>query len=211
MLFTVWVSTGEVLPVKLPSPPYTAVIECDPTVKDEIARVAVPAVTVPVPIAVAPSLKVTVPVTVPVAVVLTVAVKVTDWPTTDGFDEETTAAVVAALFTTWLNAGEVLPLKLPSPPYTAVIECEPTAREERVRVAVPAVSVPVPIAVAPSLKVTVPVLVPVAVVLTVAVKVTDWLKVDGLVADVTAVVVAALFTTWLTAAEVLVPKVASPP
>ena len=50
---------------------------------------------------VAPSLKVTVPVGVPEpgALALTVAVKVTDWPKTEGLDEEATAVVVLSLLT----------------------------------------------------------------------------------------------------------------
>jgi len=43
---------------------------------------------------------------------LTVAVKVTDWPKTDGLPEEVTAVVVAAWFTVWVIADEVLPVKL---------------------------------------------------------------------------------------------------
>jgi hypothetical protein len=47
-------------------------------------------------------MNVTVPVGVPEPgeVTVTIAVKVTDWPKTDGFTEELTAVVVAALFTT---------------------------------------------------------------------------------------------------------------
>ena len=41
---------------------------------------------------------------------------VTDWPKTDGLTEELTAVVVAAWLTTWLKAGEVLAVKLVSPP-----------------------------------------------------------------------------------------------
>ena len=74
-------------------------------------------------------------------------------------------------------------------------------------------SVPVPSVVAPSLKVTVPVGVPEpgAVAVTVAVKVTDAPKSDGFAELLTAVVVAVLLTTWLTADEVLVAKFESPP
>lgn len=46
---------------------------------------------------------------------LTVAVKVTDWPTVEGFTLEASAVVVAALFTTWESAELVLPLFLLSP------------------------------------------------------------------------------------------------
>lgn len=59
------------------------------------------------------------------------------------------------------------------------------------KVAVPLVKVPVPRAAEPSKKVTVPVT-PAG---TVAMKVTDWLKVDGLSEDVSETVVVALLTT----------------
>ena len=49
----------------------------------------------------------------PSATALTVAVKVTDWPNTDGLAEEETAVVVAAWFTTWAVVPE-LPLKFVS-------------------------------------------------------------------------------------------------
>lgn len=54
-------------------------MECVPTVKVEIVKLAVVPVSVAVPIAVAPSWNDTVPVGVPVAE-LTVAVSVRDWP-----------------------------------------------------------------------------------------------------------------------------------
>ena len=70
----------------------------------------------------------------------------------------------------------------------------PTLRVEMLKVATPPLSVPVPIVVAPSRKFTVPVGVPVpgATGATVAVNVTDWLKTEGFVDEVTAVVVLAL-------------------
>src|SRR3989442_15343950 len=57
---------------------------------------------VPVPSVVEPSLKVTVPVglaaaALPGELTLTVAVKVTDWPETEGLVEEATTVVVSAL------------------------------------------------------------------------------------------------------------------
>ena len=59
----------------------------------------------------------TVPVGVPLpgAVGLTVAVKVTDWPKTEGFADVTTAVVVPSCLTVWLTAAEVLVVKLGSP------------------------------------------------------------------------------------------------
>ena len=85
----------------------------------------------------APSLNVTVPVGVPVpgATTLTVAVKVTDWPKTDGFTLEASAVVVVFWFTVCVRTAEVLPESFVSPPYTAVIECDPTARVAVAKVA----------------------------------------------------------------------------
>ena len=79
-MFTPWLKTAELLPLKRASPPYTAVMEWVPAVRLEVANVATPAVSVPVPSEVTPSLKVTVPVGVPVpgGTTVTVAVKVTD-------------------------------------------------------------------------------------------------------------------------------------
>jgi hypothetical protein len=80
-----------------------AVIECVATESSDVLNVALvtPAFvdSVPVPKVVVPSLKVTVPVGFPLpgATALTVAVKVTDWPKTDGLAEEVTVVVVSAL------------------------------------------------------------------------------------------------------------------
>ena len=95
---TVCVNVEEVLVVKLTSALYTAVNECEATERTEVTKVAVPELNVPVPIVVPPSLKVTVPVRVPAPgrTALTVAVKVTDWPATDGLIEEATVVVVLA-------------------------------------------------------------------------------------------------------------------
>src|SRR5438477_2360644 len=87
------------------------------------------------------------------------------------------------------------------------MECDPTARVEVVKVALPVPSsVPVPSVVAASLKVTAPVGTPLpgAVAVTAAVNVTGWLKTEGLADELTAVVVAlapAWFTTWGEAAS----------
>jgi hypothetical protein len=69
-----------VLLAKFVVAPYAAVIECDPTVSDDVLKVAEPALSVPVPSVVVPSLKVTVPVGVPApgATTDTVAVNITD-------------------------------------------------------------------------------------------------------------------------------------
>ena len=63
-------------------------------------------------------MKVTVPVGVPAPglTALTVAVKVTDSPNTEGFTDELTEVLVAALLTVCVSVAEVLVLKLPLPP-----------------------------------------------------------------------------------------------
>jgi len=69
-------------------------MECVPAARVEVLNCACPLLSATVPSAVAPSLNVTVPVGVPEADV-TVAVNVTDCPTFDGFNEETSEVVVA--------------------------------------------------------------------------------------------------------------------
>lgn len=70
-------------------------IECEPSVRLEVKKVACPAAsTVPKPIVDAPSLNVTVPVGV-VEALVTVAVNVTDCPTPDGLADEVRAVLVA--------------------------------------------------------------------------------------------------------------------
>jgi hypothetical protein len=83
------------------------VIECDPSASVEVLKVAIPLLRVPVPNVVLPSLKVTVPVA---AEGETVAVKVTETPAADGFDDEVRVTVVVALFTVWVSAEDVLVL-----------------------------------------------------------------------------------------------------
>ena len=70
----------------------------------------------PVPSVVAPSLNVTVPLGVPAPgdAALTVAVKVTDWPNTDGLNEDASVVVVSALVTVCVRTDEVLLVKLTS-------------------------------------------------------------------------------------------------
>ncbi len=119
------------------------------------------------PSTVAPSLKVTVPVgEAPV----TVAVNVTACPAWLGLSDEVSAVVVPATLTPWVNIGDELASLLLSPPYSAVIECEPVVSDAVVSVATPPLSATVPSTVAPSLKVTAPVGVPEEPV-TVAVKI----------------------------------------
>src|ERR1041384_2227479 len=120
-LLTVWVTLVEVLVAYWKSPPYTALIVWLPTDSDELVRVACPdPSSVPVPSVAAPSLNVTVPVGVPTPAV-PVAVNTTDWTNTGGFCDELTVVVVGWPLTVWVKLVEVLPLKLSSPLYTAVM------------------------------------------------------------------------------------------
>jgi hypothetical protein len=160
-------------------------------------------------------------VTVPVAVNeptdpgVTVAVKVTFWPCVPGFGIPTTVTLVAALFTVWPSAVDVLPAKVESPLYVAVIECAPAARAEVMKVAWPELSMPDPMLTLPSKNTTEPVGVPVPDVgATVAVNVTACPKLEGLSELITVVVVAVplvVVTISLRAGEVLPPKLGSPP
>jgi hypothetical protein len=212
--WTTWVNAVLVLVAKLPSPLYTAVIEWLAAASELVVNVAVPPDRVLVPSVVLPSLNVTVPVGLPApgAETATVAVKVTLCPTTDGLSDEVTVVVVLALFTTWVNTALVLPLKLESPLYFAVIEWDPTDSVLVMKVVEPDARVPVPRVVVPSRKVTVPVGVPVPEVgATVAVNVTDCPKTDGFADDVTVVVVPVVPTDWVRTALVLVLKLPSPP
>jgi hypothetical protein len=120
-LLTTCDTAGEVLVAKLPSVAYTAVTLCGLPATDSavVLKVATPEpFRVPGPNVVAPSLNVTVPVGVPApgATAVTVAVKVTDWPNTDGFGDAVSAVAVLAAPTVCVIAAEVLPLKLVSVP-----------------------------------------------------------------------------------------------
>lgn len=84
------------LAVKLPSPLYFAVRECEPTDKLDNESWPVLLETVAVPREVAPSRNVTVPVTVPPADGTTTAVITMDWPKLEGFMFGETVVVVAA-------------------------------------------------------------------------------------------------------------------
>ncbi len=99
-------------------------IECVATLKPLVLKVVLPPLNVPVPNVVPPSLNVTVPVGVPLAggTGVTVAVKVTDWPNTDGLVEELRLVVVGGALTVCVNGDPVLSLlvKFESPLYAAV-------------------------------------------------------------------------------------------
>src|SRR5947199_7882741 len=191
---------------------------CAPTLSEDVAQLARPWLRVrllQLVMAVPPSLKVTFPVGVPEPGLLavTVAVKVTDFPNTDGLAEEL-ADVVVPYFTVCVSLEEVLPLKFALPPYDALIEREPTASVLVANVAWPEpFRVPVPRVVEPSLKVTVPVGVPAPglFAVTVAVKVTDCPDTDGLAEELTSVVVLAFVAVGVGGPGVVAVEVALPP
>src|ERR1043166_7270943 len=87
------------------------------TDKVEVEEVAVPALRLVVARAIAPSLKTTLPVGVPPAGDSgpTVAVKVTDWPKTEGLGKEVTVVALLALLTVWVTVAERFVLKLRPP------------------------------------------------------------------------------------------------
>lgn len=184
----------EVLPRKLVSPEYFAVIEWVPTASDEVLNVACPfAPSVPVPICVVPSRKATLPVGIALAALDTVAVNVTCCPTVAVAAEDTTPVEVAACWIVSLSAvGDMLPVKFVSPEYFPVIEWIPADSDEVMNAACPfTFSAPVPICMLPSKNCTVPVGVPVVELETVAVNVTDCPKVAGFAEDMSAVELAA--------------------
>ena len=108
--FTTWLR-AELGPLvlKLPLPPYEAVMELMPDGRLVVAKLATPApFRAPVPRVDAPLKKVTVPEGIPAPgdTAATVAVKVTDWPRTAGFRLELRLAVVVlALLTVCVNIG----------------------------------------------------------------------------------------------------------
>src|ERR1043166_1437156 len=116
-LLTVWVTTAEVLLLKLLSPRYTAVMALLLTLSEEVISVAWPDTSALVTSAVAPSRKITLPVGVPEpgGTAATVAVNVTDCPNTDGFTEEFSVVDAADLLTTWVKLVETLLVKPLSP------------------------------------------------------------------------------------------------
>jgi len=91
---------------------------CGPVVNATVVNIACPEVlSGPVPNAVTPSLKITFPVGTP-PLEITVAVKVTDWPSVDGLNDEVKVVVVENL-TVCVKADDpdaVLLAKFGSPP-----------------------------------------------------------------------------------------------
>src|SRR5690606_12023669 len=113
--FTIWLTTGDVLGASSASPPYAAVIGCTPTPSADVVSVAVLPASATVPSGVTPSRNCTLPVGLST---LTVAVKVTDWPSSEGFADDEREVVVAptgAALTTCVTTGEVLAPSSASP------------------------------------------------------------------------------------------------
>ena len=128
---------------------------------------------------------------------------------TAGLTEAATAVVVLALLTVWLSGAAVV---------VAAVEIAVAAVNRRDRVPATESEEIAPLVAVPPLKLTglpkaepsienctVPVGVPApgATALTVAVKVTDWPKTDGLAEEATLVVVPAGLTIWMSGEEVL--------
>jgi hypothetical protein len=88
------------------------VIEWVPTAREEVENVAVPELSVPLPMVVPPSRNVTVPVAVEGD---TAAVNVTTCPERDGLRLDANVVLVLALVV-WTRTAELLALSLPSPP-----------------------------------------------------------------------------------------------
>jgi hypothetical protein len=182
----------------------------NPAASDEVLKLAVPPLSVPVARRVVPILKDTVsPSGGEPKLELTVAVKVTVWPTSDGLREDVSVVLAVILVTVWVSEGDVLPRKFASPLYIAGIVFDPSGRVEMLKVAMPPVSVAVPKVVPPCLNVTEPVGVPNCPA-TLAVNVTVWHTTDGVTEDVSTVEVVALDTLCARAAEALPLKLLSP-
>src|SRR5207245_9834625 len=116
-------------------------MECAPTAREAVVRVAMPEESsVPVPRLVAPSRNVTVAVGV-AAGALTVAVKVNGWPKADGFAEDTRTVVVAGLITVNVAALEVaLPAELLNTAWYRLPFCDKLAVNVSVVEVAPAIS-----------------------------------------------------------------------
>jgi hypothetical protein len=114
---TVSVTAVDVLAVKLPSPLYFAVMECEPTDKLDSESWAILLETEQAPKEVVPSRNVTVPVTVPPADGATTAVITMDWPKLEGFMFGETVVVVTDGLIVSVIGAEVLPANFVSPLY----------------------------------------------------------------------------------------------
>jgi hypothetical protein len=168
-------------------------MECEPTDNDALANVALPELNVAVPNVLLPSKKVTLPVGVPGAGTVTVAVNVTLWLIMEGLVDVLVVIDVGALLTVCIKTDEALPFHRASPLYAAVIEWEPTASDEVLKLTWPDTRGTLATTVDPSLKVTVPAGGPDEVI--VAVNVTGCPKIDGLSVELSVVLVLGLKRT----------------
>jgi hypothetical protein len=166
-----------------------AVMMFEPIGNFDVLYSATPETRLTVLSAVVPFRNWTDPVGVPAADV-TVAVKVTDPPGLEGFGDEVSVVAVVAN-TSCDKAGEVLPLKVESPLYVAVMECSPAASAAVENNAVPPLTEEEPRIEDPSSKVTVPVGVPTPFVAMVAEKFTVSPSVEGFGEEVSVVTVGA--------------------
>src|SRR5436190_18618661 len=100
-----------------------------PVVSDDVEKVAAPPARATMARVAPFSRKVTDPVAAGPPP-LTVAVNVTDWPYNDGLGPDGRDVAVATLPTCWLTAADVLPVKVASPPYWAVVAWTPAASDD---------------------------------------------------------------------------------
>jgi hypothetical protein len=142
-------------------------------------------------------------------VAVTVAVNCTLTPNVDGLGAEATVVVVGTVFTVCVALAAVLASSPPLPLYWAPMVWVPVDIVDVVKVALPPLTVPIPAGPPSMLKVTVPEGVVPEGALTVAVKVTELPKIEGL-GDRARVVVVVSCTACETAFEVLPAKVLSP-
>ena len=114
---SVTVTMGDVLPTKLLSPSYCAMIEFAPDDSVSAVSVATPSLRFTVPSGSVPLKNSTLPVGVPVPglAALTVAVRVTVWPETGDVGKYVTAVDELACWTVTVTADEVLEVSLLSP------------------------------------------------------------------------------------------------
>jgi hypothetical protein len=119
---TTWDIGGDVLVALFPSPLYTAVIVCVPTVSAEVASIATPLLfNVIVPKFAPPFLNVMVPVGTPLKAEVTLALNTASRPKLT-FPTNPSVTVVANLLTVCLRTAELFDRNDASPGYVALIE-----------------------------------------------------------------------------------------
>jgi hypothetical protein len=195
-------------------PWYFTATTVEPSGRAEVVSVAIPLFSCTVPSVVWPVTKVTGPVGVIVADDV-LALKVTSWPTDDGFGAAVNFARVVAGAMVWVTTAEVLLRELESPRYVAVRGNSPAFRFVLVKVAMPLVLSPAEPTLEPDLKnFTIPVGGAPPLLITVAVKVTLSPEMLGLALELSETEVGILvvdLTTWFTAELWLEPNLESRP